>query len=597
MKTQSICHSVYVASCALLAIAAPLTAQEPSGLEVTPATAPAALAQPDGIRSRVIVDDESSLEVVPQALPQALPLPVAAPPSSTSSSTVGAQEPLFPNPNIEIRDSAPAANIPNRIAPVTGQVDLPIEVDSGEFGEAVQIIQPPIVQPPPQNAPLFSPRAVAPPLGDISVSNLSPNPADFVRLGTTQRIERLLLKDTPAEEVLWILARTASLNLTFVGEASGSEDGGAPLITMTIEDQPVESVFNQVLRLANLQAVLQGDTILVGPQLETASRDNTFVRTLRINQASAEEVVAFLNNTKTQAPELLDGLRLVQDQRLNAVTLIGNPQVIELASSLVQQLDLRQRQATINVKILDISLSDNRSLDTSFSFGANNTFVQSSSGSAFIDFRNGPTSQKLLATITASVASGTAKVLSDPTLTVLEGQRAVVELTEDVFAGFLETVIVDNGAVLTTQEILLQPISLTLELEVKRIDDNGFITMTVLPEVSSIAGTFTSGGQTATLVGRRKLTSGDVRLRDGQTLILAGIIQENDTVNTTKVPILGDIPIIEALFRSTSDNKSRSEVVVLVTPQIVRDNDQSDFGWNYTPSREVQEMLDPPPRR
>jgi type IV pilus assembly protein PilQ len=69
---------------------------------------------------------------------------------------------------------------------------------------------------------------------------------------------------------------------------------------------------------------------------------------------------------------------------------------------------------------------------------------------------------------------------------------------------------------------------------------------------------------------------------------------ENDTVSTTKVPLLGDIPIIGALFRSTNDNKSRSEVVVLVTPHIVHDHDQADFGWNYTPSNEIQEMLDPP---
>ncbi|MEM8604027.1 MAG: secretin N-terminal domain-containing protein, partial [Cyanobacteria bacterium P01_H01_bin.121] len=407
MKTQSICHSFYAASCALLAIASTVSAQELSQSEIAQAVT-SELTPSDGIRSRVIVDDDASLGVNP--------VPIAPPPSSSSSSAPGSAEPRFPNPNIEIRDRAPAPSTPAPIAPVTGQVDLPVELDGrefgesefaeSEFGESVQIIQPPIIQPPPENAPPFSPRAVAPPLGDISVSNLSPNPAGFVRLGTTQRIERLLLKDTPAEEVLWILARTASLNLTFVGAASASEDGGAPLITMTIEDQPVESVFNQVLRLANLQAVLQGDTILVGSQLETASRDNTFVRTLRINQASAEQVVTFLNDTKTQAPELLDGLRLVQDERLNAVTLIGNPQVIELASSLVQQLDLRQRQATINVKILDISLSDNRSLDTSFSFGVDNTFVQNSSGSAFIDFGNAPTPQKLLATITASVASG-----------------------------------------------------------------------------------------------------------------------------------------------------------------------------------------------
>ena len=128
---------------------------------------------------------------------------------------------------------------------------------------------------------------------------------------------------------------------------------------------------------------------------------------------------------------------------------------------------------------------------------------------------------------------------------------------------------------------------------IDRIDDNGFVTMQVNPTISSIGGTATGPVDqgTITLLQSRSLQSGNIRLRDGQTLILAGIIQDQDRVDISKVPVLGDIPILGALFRRTNRTNERREVVVVVTPQIIEDNDQSNFGYRYTPGRDVREIL------
>jgi len=103
-----------------------------------------------------------------------------------------------------------------------------------------------------------------------------------------------------------------------------------------------------------------------------------------------------------------------------------------------------------------------------------------------------------------------------------------------------------------------------------------------------------SNGQVQPLnvVGKRELSSGKVRIRDGQTLILAGIIQESERESITKWPILGDLPIIGSLFRNTVKENDRSEVVIVVTPQIMDDSDRSNFGYSYTPGPEVQEIID-----
>ncbi len=132
--------------------------------------------------------------------------------------------------------------------------------------------------------------------------------------------------------------------------------------------------------------------------------------------------------------------------------------------------------------------------------------------------------------------------------------------------------------------------------EIERIDDNGFINLFVSPTVAAPGEPirFDSGGltvNTLTPLIRRELTSGLVRLRDGQTLILSGIISENQTTTVTKVPLLGDIPVLGALFRSSQNTNERTEVIIMLTPKIVEDNPDSAFGFNYTPGPGVADVL------
>ena len=94
------------------------------------------------------------------------------------------------------------------------------------------------------------------------------------------------------------------------------------------------------------------------------------------------------------------------------------------------------------------------------------------------------------------------------------------------------------------------------------------------------------------MVSERSLTSGVVRLRDGQTLILSGIIQDQDRTTVSKLPILGDLPLIGSLFRRTERTNERREVIVLLTPQVMDDSENSAYGYNYTPSPQVRQILE-----
>lgn len=628
-------------------------------------------------------------------------------------------------------------------------------------------------------APQFLPRAVAPPVGDMSVSNVR-NTTPTVNLGTSALIPRLVLRDAPATEVLALLTRAAGLNIIFTDQ--GGAEGGAATVSLDLENEPIADVFNSVLLISGLKANRQGNTIFVGNRLPPSVK-STITRSIRLNQYSAIGAASFLNSQGAQGNIVevkeeetdgkvtqtftvkpleskekdseylvLRGLTVHADPIHDTVTLVGEPHLVQTATSFLTQLDVRRRQVAVNVKVVDIQLDQVDSFGSSFSFGIDNTGVIQDGGVGVINFgtnnqnvdpqqwrvdeagnlipayteeisitedfaqnlannlsnslsqstntassdqlsrnfsdaisrtlsqfgnstsfsrdqaeslqraltesltrvasetlgnsntkditesitrsisrelqglplgtpnagritpfgasvdptqpggqavlrpgRNFNVPQAFLAQIRANVSSGNAKILTDPTLVVQERQVGTVKLVENVVTS-VNTSIDQLSGVRTTTPVI-EPAGLTLSVIVDKIDDNGFITLQVNPSISAPGSPqiFRSGvgaDNVITPLVERTVSSGRIRLRDGQTLILSGIIQDGERTTVSKVPILGDLPLIGSLFRSTVKDKARSEVVVILTPQVLDDSEgYSGFGYNYTPSRETGKFL------
>ncbi len=515
------------------------------------------------------------------------------------------------------------------------------------------------------------PRAVAPPVGDMAVSNINTMP-DMVDLSSSALVPRLVMRDAPVREVLSLLARSANLNIVYAAgeeETSGDEETG-PTVSLDLENQPIQEVFNSVLLISGLDANRRGNIIYVGEQLPAQAR-NLISRTIRLNQVTADNAALYLASQGAQgkiltneveeiidpetgrvtqrnetSPELSDldggsedetgtkalmlqGLQVSTDGRLNAITLVGEPRKVEVATSFLTQLDARRRQVSVNVKVIDVNLLNQDTANASFSFGVNDTQFLQDQGSAALNFGGDnpalnetfvrrprgdessifeelpegrireitiPTPSefpdKFLGLLEAQVTSGNAKVLTDPTLTVQEGQQATVKLVQEIVQS-VETEIDGDSGVRTVTPVIGEA-GLVLTVNVEQIDDNGFVSLSVSPSVSSIGATqsFESGGgaaNTISLLSEREISSGLVRLRDGQTLILSGIIQDQERSNISKVPILGDIPLLGALFRSTEKASERAEVIVLLTPDIVEED--AGLASNFTPSKESREIL------
>ncbi|MGB7414910.1 MAG: AMIN domain-containing protein [Thermosynechococcaceae cyanobacterium] len=512
----------------------------------------------------------------------------------------------------------------------------------------------------PNVTPPFKGRASAPPVGDLAIAPLNVDP-DKIELGSGRIIPKLLLRDAPVREVVTLLGRAAGVNVAFSEDGEG--DTGST-ISLDIENESVDDVFNYVIRLSGLQANRVGQTVFVGKELP-GDAQNRVVRSVRLNQMKATAKVTSKRSLKSSAETggsvsgsgdnsgsttastaldrssdvseevegkgakevlesyganesgdavstLLKGLSVVADSRTNSVTLIGTPRKVEVATSLLTQLDVRQRQVAVNVQFIDVNLLKSKLTNTDIRYKANNGLGLGVTRGNFnvnlgnaADFAGNALSggilgltNNFLAALQVSIQNQNAKILTNPTLLIQEGSAAQVNLTEQIFSG---TRVTDSsngtssGATTATQSVepIIQNAGVIMNVSVDRIDDNGFVTLNVSPEVSSLSNqTFVDAfGSTANLLQQRRVETGQIRIRDGQTLVMAGIIQDQDRVDVTKVPILGDIPLLGQLFRRTNNSKQRSELVVLITPQIVNDSDESTYGYNYTPGTEAQNLI------
>ena len=329
----------------------------------------------------------------------------------------------------------------------------------------------------------------------------------------------------------------------------------------------------------------------------------------------------------------LMGLVGTADKRLNTLVLVGDPKLISVAEAYLKQIDLRKRQVAVKVEILNVQLENDATIDSSFSAKIGDTLLVSRSGKAhmnFGDYKPGSATQgtgvysgtgyqrpgmydrdvelvekkiyekepysadrmqdptnSFSSYVESVIVSSNAKTLAQPTLLVQEGEKATVRSGVSVITGVEKSELDGSISFNNTRE----DAGLTVELEVEKIDDNGFVTLKLDPTIAVPVPAGVQGGVAIFSINRRELKSGRIRLRDRQTLILTGVIQEDDRRLASKWPLLGDLPLIGQLFRSTTSARLKNELVIIVTPSILDDDNGGSYGYGYKPGTEEATRL------
>ncbi len=175
------------------------------------------------------------------------------------------------------------------------------------------------------------------------------------------------------------------------------------------------------------------------------------------------------------------------------------------------------------------------------------------------------------------------RVLANPRIMITNGTTSTIDLTSDYVKSVKSEVLSNGGglagAVQKTYEIGDDE-GMKIEM-IPFISPDGYITLNINPEYATIKErvTSTSASPTgekeivATLLQRRNLTLNNIRIKDGETLIIGGMMREDEQKTINKIPVLGDVPVIGMFFRSTSTEKSKQELIIMITPKIIQDSE------------------------
>lgn len=180
-----------------------------------------------------------------------------------------------------------------------------------------------------------------------------------------------------------------------------------------------------------------------------------------------------------------------------------------------------------------------------------------------------------------------ARVLANPKIMITNGQESIIDLTQDyvekVTSEYLTSSVTGTGTTGTAQRNYTIADDLGIKVTLTPfISPEGYVTLNIKPEYSTVAEKVTTAGEVtgqpdlaATLLSRRDLDLKNVRIKDGETLVIGGLIQETEQKTVQKIPFLGDLPLVGPLFRSTSTSKGKNELVIMITPKILNDNEST----------------------
>ncbi|MDQ7059428.1 MAG: type II and III secretion system protein [Ghiorsea sp.] len=190
---------------------------------------------------------------------------------------------------------------------------------------------------------------------------------------------------------------------------------------------------------------------------------------------------------------------------------------------------------------------------------------------ATLDGQNNSATNQVSTVINALSEQGSVRMLSQPRLLILNNQSAMIKVgTDQPFFSQTTTPGTGGSAATVTEDVRVVTIGLVLAVTTQ-ISANGWIMLDASPIITRLVGTATSPlGSTAPILDIKQAST-LVRVRDGETVVIGGLIQDETSENERKVPLLGDIPGLGALFTSSYKHKQRTELVIFLTPKIKQD--------------------------
>ncbi|HEY5897456.1 MAG TPA: secretin N-terminal domain-containing protein, partial [Burkholderiales bacterium] len=372
-------------------------------------------------------------------------------------------------------------------------------------------------------------------------------------------------RDAPLRTVFELISRQTGLN--FIFDKDVQPDART---TVFVRDTTIDEVIRFVLVTNQLdRKVLNDNTVLIYPNTPAKTRDykDLVVRSFYLSNADAK-------STATMVRQLVKTRDLFVDEKLNLLVMRDTPEAIRMAEKLIANQDKGEPEVMLEVEVLEVGENQLTALGIQWPGQVAIGLKGAAGVPGQLTGREATHMNSGLVNLTVSdpliafnlrQQVGRANVLANPRIRVKNREKARIHIGDKV--PVITTTAGATGFVSESVNYLDVGLKLDVEPQVFLEDDVG---IKVGLEVSNIGQQIkTSSGTVAYQVGTRNATT-TLRLHDGETQVLAGLISNEDRRSTSQVPGLADLPVAGRLFQNKDDVANKTEVVLLITPRVVR---------------------------
>lgn len=369
-------------------------------------------------------------------------------------------------------------------------------------------------------------------------------------------------KDANLTQVFEVISRTSGLNFVFDREVRLDQR-----TSIFLKNSTVESALHTTLLTNQLaQQVIDTNTVLIFPntQMKLKEYQEMVVKTFFLTNANAKEISAIVQ-TITKSKDM------VVDEKRNGITLRDSPDVIRIAEKLIAVYDIPEPEVMLEVEVLEIKRTRLQELGIKWPDSLSLTPLTSGTGNPLTlrDLTNNVNSRTTgvsipTVNVNAKAQDSDVKILANPRIRARNHETATIQIGERV-----PNVTTTSTPTFVSESITYTDVGLKLEVE-PRVFLNNDVGIRVKLDVSNVVSqSQTKNGAVTYQLGTRNAAT-SLRLKDGETQILAGLINNEDRSTGNKVPGLGDFPIIGRLFGNTADNTEKTEIVLSITPRLIR---------------------------
>jgi general secretion pathway protein D len=391
-------------------------------------------------------------------------------------------------------------------------------------------------------------------------------------------------RETPVKDIYRALGNAFGINILF--DQAVKDDR----ISIELRDVTAQAALERVMQAANhFYKVLDERSIIVVPDNPQARRDyeDLVIRTFYLSNGDAEQVT---NVVRT----MIEARNVFPLKALNAITIRDTADKVRIAEKIIEANDKARAEVVVTVELLELNLTKLRDVGFAISAGADVPITPTTGavnedgvpipftggtlgeiadmiGSADA-LRNNLTFTIPTATYSLIKTLGNSELLANPELRISEGEKATLHIGNRIPVPVSTFTTVNTGGQNPYQPSVsfqYQDVGIKVSME-PRVHHNREVTLKLTVEVSGTGEPVEVPGFLPQPTFSTRTIESTIRLKDGETNFLAGLIREDKTDSSAKTPFLGDIPFLGRLFTQTREERRRTDLVLTMTPHIVR---------------------------